>query len=356
MSDVLQQLFGGSKSEQSSNQSSNAQQTQGSVQNASQQSNQSGFNTGSSTTSGTSNGSSTTSNYTNPALSGLGGNLADTLKQVLASFSSQTVNAGNPLANAGAAPQAPVSSQEQTLLDQLTKQTGPGTDSVAYIKSVLGGNFLPGQPGANPFFDAAVKAAQRPTLEGLQETLSRSLPGRFTIGGQQTQSNAGDQGGSSAFDRAAAIATRGAANAIGDIATNMGNTQYSAERNQQTVAAGLDQAQVDQTIKGLQAAALPRLIQQNGLDKGLALFQQQTANLLEFLKTIGGVQAPTLGTNAVSSSSNSGASSTLGTSVGSSTGASSGASFGQGTSASTGTSTGSSTSSKGIIPDIFKPV
>lgn len=348
MSDVLHEIFGGGSSNQSSQNQS--QQTQGSTQQAQQTANQ--VAGGQSTSAGASNSASTTSNYTNPALSGLSGSLADTLKQVLASFGQQTTNAGNPLANAGAAPQAQMSDQEKQLLGNLSTQTGPGTDSANYIKQVLGGNFLPGQPGANPFFDAAVRAAQRPTLEGLQETLGRTLPGRFTLGGQQIQSNAGDQGGSSAFDRAAAIATRSAANAVGDIATNMGNTQYGAERQQQTAAAGLDQAQVDQTIKGLQAAALPRLIQQNGLDKGLALFQTQTQNLLEFLKTIGTVQAPTLGANAVSSSTQNGQSST--SSVGSSTGSSSGSSFGQGTSS--GTSTGTSTTAKGIVPDIFKPV
>lgn len=352
MSDILQQLFGGGKSEQASTSNSASQQTQGAVQNTAQQSTQTGFNTGQSTQNGTS--SSTTSNYTNPALSGLSGSLADTLKQVLSSFSSQTANAGNPIANSTAAPQAQVSDQEKQLLGNISTQTGPNTDSANYIKQVLSGQYLPGQAGGNPFFSAAVQAAQRPTLEGLTETLSRALPGRFTANGQMIQSNAGDNGGSSAFDRAAAIATRGAANAIGDIATNMGNTQFAQERQQQTAAAGLDQTQVDQTIKGLQAAALPRLIQQNGLDKGLALFQQQTQNLLDFLKTIGTVQAPTLGSNAVSSSS--GQSTSAGGSAGQSTGVSNGASFGQGTSTSTGTSTGSSTTSKGIIPDIFKPV
>lgn len=356
MSDVIRSLFGGGSSEQSSTQQSTGQSTQGAAQNSQNQSSTASGNQSTSTSSGVSSGASTTSNYTNPALSGLSGNLADTLRQVLSSFSSQTANAGNPIANATAAPQAGVTSQEQQLLDQITKQTGGGTDSAAYIKSVLGGNFLPGQPGGNPFLDAAIKSAQRPTLEGLSEVLSRTLPGRFTLGGQQTQSNTGDQGGSSAFDRAGAIATRGAANALGDIATNISNTQYGAERQQQTVAAGLDQSQVDQTIKGLQAAALPRLIQQNGLDKGLALFQQQTQNLLEFLRTIGSVQAPTLGANSVSSSNQNANSSSTGTSTGQSSGTSSGASYGQSTTQSTGSSVGSSTTDRGIIPGIFRPV
>ena len=257
MSDVLKSVFGGSSSES---------QTQS---------------------------TSTPINFTDANLKGLAPDLATSLRTLLGSYGSQTTNAGTGGTGAPV-PQAGVTGQEQNLLDTIGKQVGPGTDSAGYIKDVLGGKYLPGQAGANPFFDAAVRAAQRPTLEGLTETLTRSLPGRFTANGQLIQSNEGGNGGSSAFDRAAAIATRGVSNAVGDIATNMGNSAYTSERQNQNVAAGLDQAQVDQTIKGLQASALPRLIQQNGMDKGLALFQQQTTNLLDILKTIGAVQAPVI--------------------------------------------------------------
>lgn len=252
---------------------------------------------------------STPINFTDKSLQGLSPDLAASLKQLLGSFANQNTNAGNPLTGSTAVPQAGMTGQEQSLLGTIGSQVGPGTASAGYTRDVLAGKYLPGQPGANPFFDAAVQAAQRPTLQGLEETLTRSLPGRFTANGQFIQPNTGDQGGSSAFDRAAAIATRGAADAVGNIATNMGNTQFQNERQNQNVAAGLDQAQVDQTIKGLQASALPRLIQQNGLDQGLALFQQQTSNLLDILKTIGAVQAPVLGTQTVSQGSSSSSSS-----------------------------------------------
>lgn len=251
---------------------------------------------------------STPTNMTNPVLTGLAPDLATSLRALVNSFSETASGAGNPLGGATPVPQAPVTGQEQSMLDTIATQVGPGTDSAQYIKSVLSGNFLPGQPGANPFFDAAVRAAQRPTLEGLEETLGRVLPGRFTQAGHMIQSNTGNQGGSSAFDRAGAIATRGVANAVGDIATNMGSKAYGEERAQQTQAAALDQAQVDQTIKGLQASALPRLIQQNGMDKGLALFQQNVANLLDILKTIGAVQAPTVAQTSQSTGSASGSS------------------------------------------------
>lgn len=258
---------------------------------------------GGSTATQTSQSTSTPNNYTDPSLSGLSPDLAAFLRQTLSGFGGQSAGAGNPVANATPTTQAPVTGQEGNILSSLGGQVGPNTDRATYMSDVLAGKYLPGQANANPFFDAAVKAAQRPTLEGLTDTLTRALPGRFTANGQMIQSNTGDQGGSSAFDRAAAVATRGAANAIGDIATNMGNTQFTNERQQQTTVAGLDQQEVQTTISALQASALPRLIQQNGLDQGLALFQQQTQNLLDVLKTIGAVQAPTLASTSQSTGS-----------------------------------------------------
>jgi hypothetical protein len=151
------------------------------------------------------------------------------------------------------------------------------------IEQTIGGQFLPGQPGQNPFFDAAVTAAQRPTMQGLEETLSRSLPGRFTQGGQFVQPH-----GSSAFDRAAAIATRGAADASADIATNMGNQLYGQERGLQQQAVQLGQTEVQTLIANLQAQALPRMIEDMGIERALAEFSGRTNQLLQALQTATG--------------------------------------------------------------------
>lgn len=250
----------------------------------------------------TSQATSTPTNFTDPSLQGLSPELANSLKTILSSFSGQTATAGtNPTGTP--LPQASVSGQEGSLLNTINGQVGPGTESASYIKNVLSGQYLPGSPNQNPFMSAAITAAQRPTLEGLTDTLTRALPGRFTSGGQFIQPNTGDNGGgSSAFDRAAAIATRGAANAVGDIATNIGNQQFTNERQQQTTVAGLDQNEVNNTISALQASALPRLIQQNGLDQGVALFQKQTQNLLDVLKSIGAITAPTIANTSQSTS------------------------------------------------------
>lgn len=248
---------------------------------------------------------STPINFTDPALKGLSPDLANTLRGLLSSYGDQISGAGDPLGSAKPTVQAPLTGQEQGILSSIPGQIGPNTDRANYFRDVLQGKYLPGGGNDNPFLQDAIRAAQRTTLEGLTETLTRALPGRFTAAGQLIQSNEGGGGGSSAFDRAGAIATRGAANAVGDIATNMSNQNFQNERTQQTTVAGLDQGEVDNTIKGLQASALPRLIQQNGLDQGLALFQQQTDKLLEILKTIGAVQAPTIANQSQSTGSSS---------------------------------------------------
>lgn len=186
---------------------------------------------------------------------------------------------------------APIGQNEQTTLGQLQGMTGPGTNRTGLLNKTIAGDFLPGQGDSNPFLRASIEAAQRPTQQALEETLGRTLPGRFTMAGQNT----GPQG-SSAFDRAAAIATRGAAQAMGDIATNISSNAYTTERNNQNQAIQLSQNEVQQSVQNLQAQALPRMIQELGIERGLQLFQQKTANLLDILKTMAGVSAPVIAT------------------------------------------------------------
>lgn len=256
-------------------------------------------------------------NYTDPSLSALSPTLASSLSSLLSSLQGSTNNA-NPSSITPVA-QAPLTSQEQSLLNTIPGQVGPGTASAGWINSVLQGNYLPGGANANPALAGTITAAQRPTLDNLTQTLTQDLPGRFAAAGQQLQPNSPGStgGGSSAFDNAAALAFQSAANTSTDIASNVANNEYNTGVQTQTAAAGLDQNEVNQTISALQASALPRLIQQNGIDEGLSLFQSQVTNLLQTLQTIGGVAAPTLAANSQSS--------------------------------------GTATSSKGIVPDLFSP-
>lgn len=225
---------------------------------------------------------------------------------------------------------APITGGETDVLSQLNNQTGPGTARAQYINDVLTGKYLPGQPGSNPFLDAAIREAQRPTLEGLSETLDRSLPGKFTQGGQIVDRGTG--GGSSAFDRAAAIASRGAANALAGIATNLSAGNFEAERGRQNQAVALDQAEVDTTVKNLQAQALPRLIQDLGIQRGLDEFKTRIASLLQLLATLGGVTAANIAQTSTSTSQ----------------------SQAQQTASATSQGTSEGISSKGIVPNLIE--
>lgn len=263
MGDFIRTLFGGGKSEQSA--------------------------------------TSTPSNYTNPILQALASPLASSLTGLTSSLTSSTNNA-NPNGGATPVPQAAMTDQEKALLNTIQGQVGPGTASAGWISDVLKGRYMPGGDLGNKYIGDTVNAALRPTLDALTNTLTTDLPGRFAAAGQSLQPNSpgSSGGGSSAFDRAAALAFQSASNTATDIASNIGNNAYNTGVATQGAAASLDQNEVNNTISALKASALPRLIEQNGIDQGLALFQSQVQNLLSLLQTMGAVQAPQLANTTVS--------------------------------------------------------
>ena len=198
---------------------------------------------------------------------------------------------------------APITQGEQTALDA-TAGVANNSNRRQLINDTLQGKYLPGASGANPFVHEAIKAAQRPTFEGLEEVLGRTLPGRFAQAGQLTNPNRpGSGGGSSAFDRAAAIATRGATQAAADIATNISAGAYQQERQAQQQAIQLDQADVDTMTKNLQAQGLPRLIEDLGIERALAEFKSRTDNLIKALAVAAGAPIATVGQQSQQTSS-----------------------------------------------------
>lgn len=240
---------------------------------------------------GGSSSSSTPVDMTPSAIKGLRQPFADALKSLFGTSTGGGLSGipgyGAEQAQADATGlSAPMSANESALLEQLmgnTQQGGMGANAQSYLNDVLTGKYLPGQENSNPYLQSAIEAAQRPTLQALEETLSRVLPGRFTQAGQMTQPQ-----GSSAFDRAAAIATRGTAQSMADIATQLSAANYEGERGRQQEAVGLSQQELDSTIKNLQAQALPRLIQQQGIQNGLETFQTRLSALLSALQTATG--------------------------------------------------------------------
>lgn len=284
-------------------------------------------------------------------------------QSLLDQLMSTTAGAGTGGSAAGGTASTNPTQMSPTTQNLLTNQQATGTDANAVTSFVdaLGlksgqsiEDFLAQMQGAsqtgafggqdNPFTQAYIEQAQRQTMQNLEETLSRTLPGRFTQAGQLVQPN-----GSSAFDRAAAIATRGATQEMGDIATRI---QYQAladaqnreagllgdELNRrgtqdQTYAAAIQQqmdralqaaqseaainqtnaatdktrsdvtsTEVDTLIKNLQAQALPRLINDLGIERGMEAFQNQVNSMLAVMGINAGVSAPVIGNSSSSKS------------------------------------------------------
>lgn len=219
------------------------------------------------------------------------------------------VPTGNPLDVLRGIPgyQGPLTAElganEATLLEKLMgQQSGPGGYNPNSPAQGALNELINRGPGANPFLDAAIEAAQRPTFQALQETLERSLPGRFTQAGQFTNPQ-----GSSAFDRAAAMAARDAGQTSADIASKLAFEGYESDSNRKLDAAkalpGVSETEINSTIANLQAQALPRLIQEMGIERGLQEFQNRMGNLLTTLGIAGGATSPTVANSQKSSGS-----------------------------------------------------
>jgi hypothetical protein len=161
------------------------------------------------------------------------------------------------------------------------------TGDQQYLTDSIAGRYT--NPQSNPFLNSYIQAAQRPTFDALDQTLSRTLPGRFAAAGQYTQPQS-----SSAFDRAAGLEATNAAHTAGDIASNIGAQAYNTDRNLQQQAVPLNQQEVQTTINNLNAQALPRLIQQYGIDQGLQMHNQNIQNLMGILQLFQGFTSPTV--------------------------------------------------------------
>jgi uncharacterized membrane protein len=249
---------------------------------------------------------------------------------------------------------AGMNGNEGQILGQLQANGSPygvggSTDNMtnAFLQGQMAGNYLPGQNPSlqgfsqnyqsaqpqynastyNPFLSSAITAAQTPTMQNLQETLGQGLPSQFAAAGQHVQ-----PGASSAFDRAGDIAVRGATQEMGNIASTMSNQFYGQQQAQQAasdmqnnaqtgqamqtelsnefaggqnaqnrqlqaaqVAPTATSTQVSNMVQNLQAQALPRLIQQYGIENGMSQFNNQVNSLLSTLGIAGGVTKPTVG-------------------------------------------------------------
>lgn len=178
----------------------------------------------------------------------------------------------------------PLTSLEQQFVNLIGQRGLQGDPTLGatnqFTQDVLGGRFL--TPESNPFLQAQIEAAQRPVIQAFQDVALPRLQQDFTRAGQRIQPQS-----SSPFDRAAAIATRGLTQELGDISTQIVGENFARERALQeqraTQAPALVREQLDQSIKSLQAVALPRLVEQLGLDKGVEEFRRRVDTLLQVL-------------------------------------------------------------------------
>lgn len=177
---------------------------------------------------------------------------------------------------------APLGAGELSALQAVQQGASAGTSpdfglAQDALRRTAGGEFL--SPESNPFLRQTILAAQRPVLEAFdeQELLDRSL---FTRAGQQIQE-------SSPFSRARGIATRGLVNELGDISTRIAGENFQAERGRQLAAASglaqLDQAQFSRQVENLRAQALPRLVEDLGIERGIQEFQRRIDVLSQIL-------------------------------------------------------------------------
>lgn len=216
---------------------------------------------------------------------GLRPEVAEALQQLITSGGGPT--APGPMV-------APITGNEQTLLSQLqagstsTPAQAAGTD---LLTSTIQGQFL--DPASNPFLQAAIQGQQQRLAENFRLVEAPLLQSRFTAAGQNIQPQ-----GSSAFDTAAAIALRGLTQAQGDIATQLTAANFAAERDRQmqavTQAQAISSDETQRVVQTLQAQALPRLIEQMGIDRGLEEFRRRMELLLAALGIGAQIGQPTV--------------------------------------------------------------
>ena len=181
---------------------------------------------------------------------------------------------------------APITPTEEDLLASIAGQTASATGSLNTGRAGLTATAAGGQ--TNPFLDQAIRAAQRPVIEAFEQTTLPRLRTGFTRAGQLIQPES-----SSPFDEAVAIASNALLNNLSDISTNISFGSFEAERaRQQEAQLGIpafESGAVQSLVQGLQAQALPRLIEDVGIERGIAQFNQMVNTLLQ---TIGiGVSA-----------------------------------------------------------------
>lgn len=154
---------------------------------------------------------------------------------------------------------------------------GVGAAADAQLKATLGST------DENPYLKQAIDAATRPILQNaqLQELRDRA---NFTASGQKIQ-------GSTAFQENRNNAIRDTEAQIAGVGAQLA----WEERKNQLAAVTLANSRLADQREGISALALPRLIEQYGIDKGNEELQRRFQMMEQALMTLSGLTSPTLG-------------------------------------------------------------
>lgn len=202
---------------------------------------------------------------------------------------------------------APMTQQQTDLMNQIVASVQPGANPLMnaanqQLLQTINGYYLPGQPGANPFLQAAIQAAQYNTQRQFQDVTVPGLLSRYTGGNQQVQGQ-----GSTAFANEANTAALDYEQTQAGTAAQMNMQGYTQERQNQiqaiTQANQVTNDQLQRMVTAAQQAALPQLVQDLGIQRGLAQYNTNINNLLEIIRIAGGLSSPTVA-NVMSGSSN----------------------------------------------------
>lgn len=185
--------------------------------------------------------------------------------------------------------------------------TSPTSAAGGFLQGVLNPNY-PGTLATAGPVQAAIQAATNPLITAFNETTMPSLKGQFAAGGHVLNGpgagpNGADVGGgSSPFSHAAALAETGFGQNIASTAANISNSAFQTGLQQQTQAAtqapALQSSEVQNLVSTLQAEALPRLIDQYGLDQGLQEFNNRINVMLQSLGLAAGKAGPDIANSA----------------------------------------------------------
>ena len=227
---------------------------------------------------------------TPPEFTALRGPLANVLKGAF--------TGSNPLTAAGIPTRggpnvAPLGGSEGDILNRIIQsvlgQNPLAAGSQNVLQQTLSGKFL--DPSSNPSLAANISAAQRPVIEQFNESIIPQLRSAFTQAGQTIQ---GD--GSSPFGKALVQSSRDFQRNLGDISTRLVSENFARERGLQQGAVGqataFSQGELQTLVTGLQQSALPRFIEQSGIEAGTQEFNNQLNLLLQVLSLASGATSP----------------------------------------------------------------